>query len=171
MLSAVCRASESLVTPIMASGISEEAPEVTSVVVSSGKLVSARETACSTLAVARAVSVPYSNSTVIIAYDDEDDVVVDLTSGMVATCCSIGTAMRSFICSEVAPGEIAITETAGSSTGGISSLRIDCNDSMPSTDATTQTKATKGRFLNDARASLSTGKRLFPLGGSPPFHT
>ncbi len=120
----------------------------------SGKVSEAVSTACSILAVARAKSVPYSSSTVIIAYDDEELVVVLLTSAIVDTCCSIGTAMRSLICSAVAPAEIATTDTAGSSTCGISSWRMDESEMPPSIAATTHTSATKERFRSETCASL-----------------
>src|SRR5699024_5431159 len=137
--------SELMVTTM--AGISAEPPDSVVVVVPSGSWSSRGFNKVSVWEAARNTSEPYSiyNVTMEKLELEVDD--VDVTLSTAVNCRSMGSATWSAICSEEAPGLVAVTAIVGNSTGGISSRRSMLSETSPKTMMTMVTKAMKARFF------------------------
>src|SRR5699024_2647066 len=96
---------------------------------------------------ARKISEPYSISNMIMEKFDPEFDDVEVTLSTAVNCRSMGSATCWAICSEDAPGFVAVTATVGNSTGGISSRRNMLREISPSTMMTIVTKAMQARFF------------------------
>src|SRR5690625_2252723 len=105
---------------------------------------------------ARKISEPYSISNMIMEKFDPEFDDVEVTLSTAVNCRSMGSATCWAICSEDAPGFVAVTATVGNSTGGISSRRSMLREISPSTMMTRVTKAMKARFYMLSLTSQST---------------
>src|SRR5690625_7408136 len=96
---------------------------------------------------ARKISEPYSISNMIMEKFDPEFDDVEVTLSTAVNCRSMGSATGWAICSEDAPGFVAVTAAVGDSTGGVSSRRSKLREISHSSMMTIVTKAMKARYF------------------------
>src|SRR5918998_3783012 len=137
-------------------GRSSSEPVTTCGSTSSGSCDWTRVTAVWSRCVAASMSVPYSNSIVLIDMPVDADELTASIPSTAATACSSGSVTRCSTTSGDEPGYEATTAPAGNSSEGMSSCLSDPRLSVPNTAIAIVTSATTARFARDRRASRNT---------------